>query len=70
MNSFILVSLLFCIAICGNPRPQDLVGGLNPDFGDFKPATPIVTNSEGDPTVSNYPRTFHFLTIIYRLWCI
>lgn len=49
--------LLVSVIVSANPQPHELVGGMNPEFGDFLPPTPIVnTSGTGDASVDNYPR--------------
>lgn len=63
--SIVFVLLVSAIASAG-PQPHELVGGMNPEFGNFIPPTPIVqTSGTGDASVDNYPRmSFRFRFIV------
>ena len=59
MKQFLILICVFCYVMARNPRPWELIGGINPDFEDFMPPTPIVSEgNDGEFAVDNYPRRF------------
>ena len=71
MRSVIVLFYIFSFATAVLQRPSDYFGGLNPDFGDFIPATPIVrVNESSEAYIENYPRICSDLFLIPRLWSL
>ena len=61
MKQLLILLCVFCSVIARNPRPWELLGGMNPDFEDFIPPTPIVSEgNSGESAVDNYPRRCSF----------
>ena len=68
MKQFLILLCVFCSVIARNPRPWELLGGMNPDFEDFIPPTPIVSEgNSGESAVDNYPLICSFSVL--HLYC-